>query len=228
MPPRTTLRSIRPTRFRRVERCSPHGAQRNAGGALGSARHTVLRLPSPGLQSAMVRYRRNLIAGGTFFFTVTLADRRSSVLVEHIALLRAAFRQTRRERPFAIQAIVVLPDHLHAIITLPSEDSGFSGRWRRIKGLFTRKAARSSLSIAPDERGEYDLWQRRFWEHTIRDDGDFTRHVDYIHFNPVKHGSVSRVSAWPHSLFHRYVRQRILPEDWAGDINERGDDFGER
>jgi putative transposase len=96
----------------------------------------------------MVRYRRNFVSGGTFFFTVTLADRRSSALVDHIACLRAAFRETRRERPFAIDAIVVLPEHLHAIMTLPDGDSDFSGRWRRIKGLFTRDVVRRGLSIA--------------------------------------------------------------------------------
>src|SRR5262249_42263323 len=161
----------------------------------------------------MVRYRRNFISGGTFFFTVALADRRSSALVDHIASLRAAFRQTRRERPFAIDAIVVLPDHLHAIMTLPPEDADFSGRWRRIKGLFTRAVVRSGISASRDQRGEFDLWQRRFWEHTVRDDVDFARHVDYIHYNPVKHGLVTRVNDWLHSSFHRYVRQGILPED---------------
>jgi putative transposase len=176
----------------------------------------------------MVRYRRNFIAGGTFFFTVILADRRSSILVDHIASLRAAFRQTRRERPFAIDAIVVLPDHVHTIMTMPPEDADFSGRWRRIKGLFTRDVVRSGLSIARDRRGEFDLWQRRFWEHTVRDDGDFARHVDYIHYNPVKHGLVTQVNNWPHSSFHRYVRQGILPEDWAGDVAEIGGNFEER
>jgi putative transposase len=99
----------------------------------------------------MVRYRRNFIAGGTFFFTVTLADRRSSALVDHIASLRAAFREARRERPFIVDAIVVLPDHLHTIMTLPSEDADFSGRWRRIKGLVTRHVARSDASISRNQ-----------------------------------------------------------------------------
>jgi putative transposase len=175
----------------------------------------------------MVRYRRNFISGGTFFFTVTLADRRSSVLVDRIASLRAAFRVARRERPFAIDAVVVLPDHLHAIMTMPPDDADFSGRWRRIKALFTRDV-RGGLSIARNQRGEFDLWQRRFWEHTIRDDGDFARHVDYIHYNPVKHGLATRVNDWPYSSFHRFVRQGILPEDWAGDVAEFSGRFGER
>jgi putative transposase len=147
----------------------------------------------------MVRYRRNFISGGTFFFTVTLADRRSSVLVDQIASLRAAFRLTRRERPFTIDAIVVLPDHLHAIMTLPPDDADFSARWRRIKALFTRDVAQRGLPVSRTPRGEFDLWQRRFWEHTLRDDGDFARHVDYIHFNPVKHGLTTRVNDWLYS-----------------------------
>ena len=162
----------------------------------------------------MVRYRRNFVSGGTFFFTVTLADRRSSTLVEQIGHLREAFRLTRRERPFAVDAIVVLPDHLHAILKLPQDDADFSGRWRRIKAVFTHNVVRVGLSVARNQRGEYELWQRRVWEHTVRDETDFARHVDYIHFNPVKHGLVSRVSDWPHSSFNRYVRGGVLPRDW--------------
>jgi putative transposase len=175
----------------------------------------------------MVRYRRNFVPGGTFFFTVTVADRRSSMLVEHIAALRAAFRVTRGERPFAIDAVVVLPDHLHTIMTLPLDDSDFSGRWRRIKSLFTRRIAAHDDTLR-NERGEYAVWQRRFWEHTVRDETDFARHVDYIHCNPVKHGLVSRVRDWPYSSFHRYVRQGLLPEDWGGEVGQAGGDFGER
>jgi putative transposase len=176
----------------------------------------------------MVRYRRNFVAGGTYFFTVTLADRRSSVLVEHVTALRAAFRTTRSERPFAIDAIVVLPDHLHTIMTLPPDDPDFSGRWRQIKSLFTRSVVAAGATINRNQKGEYELWQRRFWEHTVRDETDFARHVDYIHYNPVKHGLVSRACDWPHSSFHGYVRQGILPQDWGGDVNEGRADFGER
>jgi len=154
----------------------------------------------------MVRYRRNFVAGGTFFFTVTLADRRASTLVDRIAVLRAAFRVTQSERPFAIDAIVILPDHLHAVMTLPPDDPGFSGRWRRIKSRFTHDVMRNGLPVMRNRRGEYALWQRRFWEHTVRDESDFARHVDYSHYNPVKYGLVSRVSDWPHSSFHRYVK----------------------
>jgi putative transposase len=129
----------------------------------------------------MVRYRRNLVPGGTFFFTVTLLDRRSRVLIERIAALRTAFRVARKERPFAIDAVVILPDHLHVVMTLPPDDADFSGRWRRIKGIFTHQVVAGGETIRHNRKGEYALWQRRFWEHTISDDGDFARHVDYIH-----------------------------------------------
>ena len=176
----------------------------------------------------MVRYRRNFVPGGSYFFTVTLADRRSSALVDHVDALRAAFRVARRERQFAIDAIAILPDHLHAILTLPPGDADFSGRWRRIKGHFSSHMIASNAAVKRHQNGKFALWQRRFWEHTIRDEDDFARHVDYIHFNPVKHGLVSRVHDWPHSSFHLYVRQGLLPADWAGDASEDGRSYGER
>ena len=165
----------------------------------------------------MVLYRRNRIAGGTYFFTVTLRDRTSALLVEQIDHLREAFRETKRTHPFHIEAMVVLPEHLHAIWTLPSGDNDYSGRWRAIKARFTRSLVESGVGIQRNPKGEYNLWQRRFWEHTLRDEVDLRRHVEYIHFNPVKHGWVTRVSDWPHSTFHRYVRAGIYPVDWAGD-----------
>src|SRR5215203_6183745 len=176
----------------------------------------------------MVRYRRNFVPGGCYFFTLTLADRRSSALVHEIAALRAAFRRARRQRPFSIEAIVVLPDHLHAIWTLPPEDADYSGRWRLIKTLFSNHVIAARGDTRRHRNGELALWQRRYWEHTIRSDDDFSRHVDYIHFNPVKHGLVSRVQDWPYSSFHRYVRQGLLPEDWGGDANDVRGDYGER
>jgi putative transposase len=176
----------------------------------------------------MVKYRRNFLPGGTYFFTVTLADRRSEALVDNIDALRGAFRVARRERPFAIDAVVVLPDHLHVIFTLPSNDADFSGRWRRIKGHFSRGLIDAATRLQRRPNGDLALWQRRFWEHTIRDEDDFARHVDYIHFNPVRHGLVSHVRDWPHSSFHRYVREGLLPDDWAGDVTGDVGGFGER
>ena len=116
---------------------------------------------------------------------------------------------------------------MHTVFTLPQDDADFSGRWRRIKGHFSSTLIASDVATKRNLNGDLALWQRRFWEHTIRDERDFERHVDYIHFNPVKHGLVSRVCDWPHSSFHRYVREGVLPEDWGGDVGEFGDRFGE-
>jgi putative transposase len=176
----------------------------------------------------MVRYRRNLAAGGTFFFTVTLEDRASRALTDHVGALRAAVRHTRRAHPFAIDAIVVLPDHLHVVMTLPDGDADYPKRWSLIKRRFTDAVSKTGAPITRRRNGEVALWQRRYWEHTLRDERDFARHVDYIHINPVKHQLVDRVQDWPYSSFHRYVRDGILPSDWAGDASEASGDFGER
>jgi putative transposase len=171
----------------------------------------------------MPQYVRAFVPGGTFFFTATLLERRRRLLTEHIDDLRAVFADARRRRPFVIEAIVVLPDHLHCIWTLPPEDSDFSARWHDIKARFSARIARGEWRSARRvKKGERGIWQRRFWEHLIRDDRDFQRHVDYIHYNPVKHGYVPRVSDWPYSSFHRYVQRGILPLNWAagGDIRQ--------
>jgi putative transposase len=124
---------------------------------------------------------------------------------------------------------VILPDHLHAILTLPEGDADFAGRWRRLKGSFSTRLLRSGADIKRHANGELALWQRRYWEHTIRDDLDFSRHVDYIHYNPIKHGLVTQVRDWPHSSFHRYVKEGALPADWAGNAEEKTLlEFGER
>ena len=162
----------------------------------------------------MVLYRRNRVEGGCYFFTVTLQDRSSGLLVEHIAELRDAFRQAKARMPFQVDAIVILPEHIHAIFTLPAGDDNYSSRWRLIKSLYTQKLLKKGVPLAANGRGEYNLWQRRFWEHTIRDDEDMNNHVNYIHYNPVKHGLVERVTDWPHSSSHRYVRKGMLPIDW--------------
>ncbi len=177
----------------------------------------------------MTDYRRNFIAGGSFFFTVTLAERRLRLLTEHIEELRAAFRETRQRHPFTIDAMVVLPDHLHAVWTLPDGDANFATRWRLIKSRFSRSLATGErISDSRAAKGERGIWQRRYWEHTIRDESDFERHLDYIHINPLKHGLVQRVRDWPYSSFHRMVKLGVYPEDWAGDAANDGDHFGER
>ncbi len=168
----------------------------------------------------MVLYRRNRIEGGTYFFTVTLADRRSQVLTDHVHELRHVFRQVRTKQPFEVVAMVVMPEHLHAIWTLPEGDADYSGRWKAIKSGLTHQLRRNGMDLVSNARGEFSLWQKRFWEHTLRDDIDLQRHVDYIHFNPVKHGWVKHVKDWPWSSFHRYVRHGLLPIDWASTSQE--------
>ena len=176
----------------------------------------------------MSRYRRAKIEGGTYFFTVTLADRSSDLLVRHIDLLREAYKSAQELYPFETLAICVLPDHLHSVWSLPPDDADFPLRWSLIKSKFSRglpaDAERTSSKITKREKG---IWQRRYWEHAIRSDEDLTRHVDYIHFNPVKHGYVSRASDWPHSSFARYVARGLLPADWGGDAREIPGKFGE-
>jgi putative transposase len=187
-----------------------------------------LRYPSLP-KTPITNYRRNFLPGASYFFTVNLADRRLRLLTDHIELLRSAFRYTRLRHPFTIEAVVVLPDHLHAIWTLPEGDADFALRWRLIKTVFSRALPRGELlSKSRAGKGERSIWQRRYWEHTLRDEGDFSRHVDYIHFNPVKHGHVAQVQDWPYSSFHRFVRLGIFPEDWAGDVGNKDTRFGER
>jgi len=169
----------------------------------------------------MTNYRRSNIAGASYFFTVNLADRHRSLLTDNIALLRSAFEYVRARHPFVIDAIVILPDHLHVIWTLPERDSDFALRWRLIKTVFSRGLPHGERrSKSRQEKGERGIWQRRYWEHLIRDDADHARHVDYIHINPVKHGLVPRVADWPHSSFHRFVQAGMLPKDWAGGVAE--------
>jgi putative transposase len=174
-----------------------------------------------------MRYRRANVAGATYFFTVNVAERRTGLLVEHIDALREALRRVKRTHPFRIDALVVLPDHLHALWTLSQDDADFATRWMLIKGGFSRQIPaseyRSPSRVAKGERG---IWQRRYWEHMIRDERDFARHVDYIHFNPVKHGLGTCAVDWPPSSIHRYVRLGLVDADWASD--ERAESgFGE-
>jgi REP-associated tyrosine transposase len=175
----------------------------------------------------MSRYRRANIEGGTFFFTHTLADRSSDLLIREIDRLRRAYRTVQSERPFETIAICILPDHLHAIWKLPEDDADFARRWNLIKGGFSRGLPAELRSPSKMSKREKGIWQRRYWEHTIRDDADLSRHLDYIHFNPVKHGLVARVLDWPHSSFHQYVKRGVVPIDWGGDLRELSGRFGE-
>jgi len=171
----------------------------------------------------MSHYRRSLVPGGTFFFTVPLADRRSHTLVEHIERLRTVYRRVQGQHPFRTVAICVLPDHLHVVWTLPTGDADYPLRWNLIKAGFSRglpaSAERSASKVTRREKG---IWQRRYWEHQIRDENDLERHVDYIHANPVRHGLVPCVKDWAYSSFHRYVDSGWLPADWAGTVPDAG------
>jgi putative transposase len=165
----------------------------------------------------MPDYRRNRTPGATYFFTVNLRQRRSDLLVQHIDTLRHAVRKVRRRSPFHIDAWVVLPDHMHCLWTLPKEDTDFPSRWRDIKTAFSKSLpATERRSAVMVRRGERGIWQRRYWEHTIRDDRDYAAHMDYIHFNPVKHGLVDNPADWPYSSFRRCVVGGLYPGDWLG------------
>jgi putative transposase len=165
----------------------------------------------------MVMYRRNFVPGGTYFFTLTLVDRRSTMLIDRVDELREAYRSVVFARDIATVAICILPDHLHSIWTMPDGDANYSSAWALIKARFSRSIAKTDTRVARAQDGGFSVWQRRFWEHTIRDERDLVNHVNYIHFNPVKHGHVSRAADWAHSSFHRYVRDGVLAADWSSD-----------
>lgn len=162
----------------------------------------------------MSNYRRARVPGGGYFFTVVTRHRQPLFTSEdRIEILRDAFRQIKARRPFDIEAIVILPDHLHALWRLPDGDADFSGRWREIK-----KQVSNLIAPASDDQGERRVWQRRFWEHLIRDEADWRRHLDYIHYNPVKHGLATRPLDWPWSSFRAAVARGWYTEDWGGDV----------
>ena len=178
----------------------------------------------------MTNYRRARFAGGYYFFTLVTHERRG-FLTDDLAreCLRSAWHKVRRNRPFAVMAVCLLPDHLHCLWRLPPGDHDYSQRWRLIKTDFTRSyleagGSEGAQSVSRRQKCERGVWQRRFWEHQIRDENDLDRHVDYIHYNPVKHGLVNTVADWPWSTYHRFVRrgfyrQRILADD-DGDFGE--------
>jgi len=176
----------------------------------------------------MPDYLRSRVPGGCYFFTVTLRNRRSNLLVERVDLLRDCVTRARAAAPFHIDAWVVLPDHMHCVWSLPEGDADYSSRWLRIKQRFSmalpKTEARTAVMVARGDRG---IWQRRFWEHTIRDELDYARHMDYIHFNPVKHGLVRDPAAWPHSSFRRAVAMGFYPEQWLGTDDDENGEFGE-
>ena len=174
----------------------------------------------------MPQYIRPRVPQACVFFTVGLARRGGDMLVREVGRLREAVRVTRSERPFAVDAWVVLPDHIHAVWTMPEGDGDYSGRWKDIKTHFTKSLGmvgpRSASKIA---KGEAGIWQRRFWEHHIRDQADFDAHVRYCWGNPVKHGLVERAADWPYSSIHRDIRLGRVEPEWSGVIPDG--EFGE-
>jgi putative transposase len=168
-------------------------------------------MPYRASPNAMPNYRRNRVPGGSYFFTVNLDDQGSDLLVTEIASLRIAVQAARKRHPFHIDAWVVLPDHMHCLWTLPPDDADFPARWQSIKAAFSR-----SVPPAQDRRPslirkrETGIWQRRYWEHTIRDEQDYAAHIDYIHFNPVKHGLAAHPADW----------LGMYPSDWANGDRE--------
>jgi len=158
-----------------------------------------------------------MLLGGIFFFTVALQDRRQTLLVDHIDLLRSSIKHVQTFHPYEIDAAVILPDHLHMVWTLPKGDSDYPTRWRLIKSRFSRGLKVSEQRTQSKRlKAEKGIWQRRYMEHTIRDEQDLAAHIDYIHFNPVKHGYVAKPTDWKHSSIHRYIRDGVLPADWGG------------
>lgn len=169
----------------------------------------------------MVGYRRNYISGGTYFFTLALQNRTSEILIEKIELFKEAIHTVKLEHPFNMKAYVILPDHLHTLWELPEDDFNYSVRWQKIKTRFSKAIINSGIVLNKTKHNEYDLWQRRFWEHTVRDQQDFENHVNYIHYNPIKHGLVDKLEDWPYSSFHHFVKTKKLPPNWAEKISEK-------
>jgi len=174
----------------------------------------------------MPEYHRSWVPGGTYFFTVVTYQRHPILLSNEARdCLHAAWTSVRNRFPFSIDAVCLLPDHLHSIWTLPEGDSNYAVRWGEIKKtftkLFTSKAEfGQDLSESRLRRGEAGVWQRRYWEHTIRDQADYYRHLDYIHYNPVKHGLVVKPGDYFWSSFHRYVKLGFYEDNWGSSIGE--------
>ena len=172
----------------------------------------------------MPTFRRAYIEGGSYFFTVITFNRLPILTAEESrTILHDAWLDVQRRFPFRTVAVCLLPEHLHCIWSLPEGDADYPVRWKEIKRLFTKGYL---ARVGPGEernesrvmKGEAAIWQRRYWEHMIRDEEDFRRHEDYIHYNPVKHGLVERVADWPWSSFHRYVRMGYYEQNWGGSV----------
>jgi putative transposase len=168
-----------------------------------------------------MQYIRSHHPGGTYFFTVVTKNREPILTNPScVMLLRESFRKVKQNYPFTLDAFVLMPDHLHCIMTLPENDFDYSTRWALIKSNFSRRfnSANSTLTAQQVVRREKNIWQRRFWEHQITDEKELINHVEYIHYNPVKHGYVESVNEWPYSSFHKFVKLQIYEADWGNDV----------
>lgn len=176
-----------------------------------------------------MQYRRADVKGATYFFTVNLAERNSTLLVDEFDKLRRIINKVKNNHPFILDALVVLPDHLHAIWTLPIGDNNFSKRWMLIKAGFSRQLPKNErINKSRVKKGERGIWQWRYWEHLIRDEDDYEKHINYIHYNPVKHGYVKRAVDWQYSTVHDYVEKGVVMADCGcSGIGDKNIDFGE-
>ena len=175
-----------------------------------------------------MRYRRVLIPNATYFITVNLQNRKSNLLIQRIDALRLAFSKVQQRHSFYIDAIVIMPDHWHMIMSLPTNDMDYPKRISLIKSTFSRQIEpHETISRSRRDKRERGIWQRRYWEHIILDSQDYEHHVNYIHFNPVKHGYVHKPSDWKYSSIHRFINKGILSKNWAwnDDVKQMG--FGE-
>jgi putative transposase len=177
----------------------------------------------------MPQYRRNYVEGGSYFFTVVTYRRQPLLDDMIIPIFNEGLKECLAKKTFVVEAMVILPDHIHCIWQLPPADDDYSSRWKSIKAFFTKEYFRrvgevpTKPTASMRNKGEKGTWQRRFWEHTIRDEGDYRLHCDYIHYNPVKHGFVKAPRDWPHSSFHEFVEKGFYSESWGGPV----DDFPE-
>jgi len=182
----------------------------------------------------MSRYRRSNSTGATYFFTLVSYCRQTILCDQPVRnALREAITNVRQKRPFTIDAWILLPDHFHCIWTLPKGDADFPARWALIKRKVSLTCSqyykrKEWVSPSKQKHRESTLWQRRYWEHQIRNESDYQQHMDYIHWNPVKHGLVTHARDWPYSTFHRFVKQGVYPLDWGGvTTTDNANKFGE-
>ena len=175
-----------------------------------------------------MEYRRADTQGGTYFFTVNLAERKKTLLTDNWDLLRGSLMQVKTAYPFKIDAMVILPDHLHVMWTLPPGDADYATRWMLIKSNFSRGIPKDErINASKRKKRERGIWQRRYWEHQIRDQNDYSRHLEYIHYNPVKHGYVMNAEDWYHSTLKHCIRQGLVDSGWASDMPTTTLRFGE-